>query len=128
MQKDQINTDLSTVVEDVNTDAIDVRQYRGGFVQLDATLVDVNTNLTTPTLDVDIETSVDGENWEALPTAVAFTQLTTTGQEVKKIAINDLMMYMRYAVDLGGSGYEDEAVDPDDNAYWDINFKAVLSD
>lgn len=128
MQKDQINTVHETVVADANTDAIDVRQYRGGYVQLEATLVDVNFNLTTPTLDIDIETSVDGENWDSLTTAVAFTQLTTTGRQVKRIVKDELTMYIRYQLNLGGTGYEDAAVDPGDNAYWDITLKAILSD
>lgn len=128
MQNDQINTVHETVIADANTDAIDVRQYRGGFVQLEATLVDVNTNLTSPTLDIDIETSIDGVNWDSLTTAVAFTQLTTTGREVKRIVMNELTMFIRYQLNLGGTGYEAAAVDPADNAYWDITLKAILSD
>jgi len=50
-----------------------------GIVQLNVTAA----SGTTPTLDVVIEDSVDGTNWNTFAT---FTQKTTTGIEVVRIA------------------------------------------
>lgn len=130
MKKDQVNTNLSEVVETVSSDPIDVRSYRTGLTQIAIELVDVNGNATSPTIDVTAETSLDGEVWQevefdsgektASAPATAFSPLLGTDEA--------LGMYLRFVATVGGSGYETEAEDPDDNVYWNVEIKTILQD
>lgn len=53
---------------------------------------------TTPTLDVVIEDTIDGTNWD---TVASFTQATTTGREVRRAS--NFSRYMRVSYTLGGT-------------------------
>lgn len=52
---------------------------------------------TTPTLDVVIEDSIDGTNWDNIET---FTQASTTGRQIKRIG--NFSRYMRINFTIGG--------------------------
>jgi len=129
MRKDQVNVILEKVVEDSDTDAIDVRAYRGGVVQFTPTLVDENTNLTTPTLDIGAEVSVDGEVWVPITFATAQADGTETPALVELLDTGEyLPMYLRFNIDVGGSGYDDDNETEADQAYWNIELKVILWD
>ncbi|MEW5820327.1 MAG: hypothetical protein AB1782_09065 [Cyanobacteriota bacterium] len=53
---------------------------------------------TSPTLDVSIQDTIDGTNWD---TVASFTQATSTGREVKRI--NNYSRYMRISYTIGGT-------------------------
>jgi hypothetical protein len=102
---------------------VDVSEYRGGFIYLDATVVG---DLTDPTLDVSVEHSVDGVNFFEFETPFAMTQLTDTGSEMISLP-TAMANYIRLVGEVGGSGYELEA-DPEADpavelACWDVTVK-----
>lgn len=51
---------------------------------------------TNPTLDVVIQDTVDGSNWD---TVASFTQATATGREVKRITNFSRYMRINYTID-----------------------------
>lgn len=53
---------------------------------------------TTPTLDVVIQDTIDGTNWD---TVSSFTQASSTGREV--IRISNFSRYMRISYTIGGT-------------------------
>lgn len=126
--KEQNVIALNEVIATATTDIIDVSKYTDALVQISLDLVDVNTNLTLPTIQITAETSVDKVNWfdvdydsTELVATTAATLASTLG-----VTTNKLGLYLRFTVTVGGTGYELEAVDPDDNAYWD-NIKIITT-
>lgn len=53
---------------------------------------------TTPTLNVVIQDTIDGTNWD---TVSSFTQASSTGREVKRIS--NFSRYMRISYTVGGT-------------------------
>ena len=116
--KDDIAETKSNIRATANGDAIDVSSYRTGMVALMATLTGAPTS---PTLDVSMETSNDGTTWRALPTAWAFSQLTTTGGAMKQIPPDTIGRYIRLVYTIGGSGYVSLT------KTWDVVVRLVMS-
>lgn len=74
--------------------AIFAGENKEAIVYLDVTAV----TGTSPTLDVVIQDTIDGTNFD---TVDSFTQATTTGREVKRI--NNFSRYMRISYTIGGT-------------------------
>lgn len=58
---------------------------------------------TSPTLDIQLQDTVDGSNWNLVGTA--FTQITATGIQVKRINLRDTPVSdtLRLACTIGGT-------------------------
>lgn len=66
--------------------------------QLAAQVIVTAVSGTNPTLDVLVQDSLDGVNWTTL---IAFTQLTGTGSELKKVA--NPAKFIRASWTIGGT-------------------------
>jgi len=62
---------------------------------------------TSPTTDVTVETSVDGDNWVEVASA---TQLTADGTQTEMDTIDNLGPYVRATTTLGGGTAPDHTV------------------
>lgn len=78
-------------------DSFDLGEYNNAIIYLDITAA----GGTSPTLDVKLQTSHDGQTWFDLPNG-AFSQKTGTGKDVLQVGSN-FGRYVRVDFAIGGS-------------------------
>lgn len=87
------------------SEVVDISRYTNGVAQLAATL---SGTPTLPTLDVSFEYSLDGIEYFAFDTPIAFTQLTDSSESAEVIALSALpAKFLKVIATVGGSDYAD---------------------
>jgi hypothetical protein len=99
-------------------DVIDVSAYRAGVAYLNADLLGAPTS---PTIDIALQTSVDGTTFFPMPTAWAFGQKTADATEFKVIPADTFAKYIRFVYTIGGTGYADGT------KAWETTVKLAMS-
>ena len=88
--------DLAERTTSGESDSIDVHQWREATLYLNVTAASAATG--SPTLDVKILSSPDGETWCELD---AFSQMTGVGMQVKQL--DKFGWYLKIAYEISGS-------------------------
>ena len=89
---------------DALVESVDGKGFAAGEFGRGVVFLDVGTVAgTTPTLDVKIQDSADGENWHDIPDA-AFTQITAADNQ--RIVVPNLGQHVRAVATVGGTDPE----------------------